>query len=129
MPKKETKKQEKPQIEDLSQTDGKEEKEEAAPSTLDQIWGDTGLWRYNTMDFDEYSSDLKDLSKSDLQLHATKVGIIPIDNRDMLTARLEREFKKHVSSYEASVPKKDLKIPENEDELPTSVRKILEEGR
>jgi hypothetical protein len=87
----------KKKIEQLSQTHGKQE--QFQPTTLEQIWGDTGLTRYKTMDETEYSTFLKDLNKSDLQAHAMSIGIIPIDNREMLTKRLVREFKSYVSGY------------------------------
>jgi hypothetical protein len=109
-------------LEDLNQTHGK--KEEFRPTTLDQIWGDTGMSKYSTLDEDEYESSLKGMNKSDLQTHATTVGIIPIDNRDMLAQRLVREFRSHVNSYRA---------PRNSRQSNTSIseeaRKILAEGR
>ena len=82
----------------LSQTHGKEEKR-TRPTTLDQIWGDTGLSKYGTMDEKAYAEEISSMSKSDLQAHASTVGIIPVDNREMLSQRLLREFRKHVASY------------------------------
>ena len=79
----------------LSQTHGKEEKK-TRPTTLDQIWGDTGLSKYGTMDEAAYAEEISSMSKSDLQAHASTVGIIPIDNREMLSQRLIREFRKHI---------------------------------
>ena len=38
-------------LESLSQTHGKEE---FKPTTLDQIWGDTGISKYGTLNEDEY---------------------------------------------------------------------------
>jgi hypothetical protein len=46
------------------------------------------------------------MSKSDLQAHASTVGIIPIDNREILSQRLMREFRKHVASYNTPMEKK-----------------------
>ena len=39
------------------------------PSTLDQVWGDTGNTKYGTMDEAEYTDKLKEMNKSDLQDH------------------------------------------------------------
>ena len=50
-------------VENMSQTHGKEE---FAPSTLDQVWGDTGLSKYGTMDEDEYATQVRDMTKSEL---------------------------------------------------------------
>lgn len=39
------------------------------------------------------------MNKSDLQTHATKVGLVPVDDMKMLRNRLLREFDKHISAY------------------------------
>ena len=41
----------------LSQTHGKTDKK-PTPTTLDQIWGDDGVWKYNTMAAEIYSRQL-----------------------------------------------------------------------
>ena len=130
MPKKEEKpkevKEKKENLESLSQTHGKDEETPSVPTTLDQVWGDDGSWKYSTMEAEEYQNELDTMAKSDLQNHAIKIGIIPIDNRPMLTRRLVREFKNHISQYKASaVPlqeKKDKKVS-------SEIRQILEEVR
>ena len=127
MPRKKTTKKitaSKKKLENLSQTHGKEENG-VQPTTLDQIWGDTGLWKYKTMDSEEYTDYLKNLNKSDLQAHATKMGLVPVDNRDTLTQRLVREFKKHVSAYTTPTHKD----PTADGKVSEEVRKILREGK
>ena len=84
-------------LEDLNQAHGKEEK--FRPTTLDQIWGDTGFTRYGTQDEQEYLSSIKGMNRSDLHSHAVKHGILPVDNRELLTTRLLREFKKYILAY------------------------------
>ena len=106
----------------LSQTHGKEETK-TRPTTLDQIWGDTGVSKYGTMDESTYAEEISSMSKSDLQAHASTVGIIPIDNREMLSPRLMREFKKYVASYNTPVEKKRGVA------LSKAARAILAEGR
>ena len=106
----------------LSQTHGKEERK-TRPTTLDQIWGDTGLSKYGTMDEADYAEKISSMSKSDLQAHASTVGIIPIDNREMLSQRLMREFKKHIASYNTPVEKKKGVT------LSKSAKAVLAEGR
>ena len=106
----------------LSQTHGKEEKK-TRPTTLDQIWGDTGLSKYGTVDEATYADEISSMSKSDLQAHASTVGIIPIDNREMLSQRLMREFRKHIASYNTPMEKKrGIKISK-------TAKSILAEGR
>ena len=94
-----------------------------SPRTLDQVWGDTGESKYKTLDLTEYQKYLKELTKSDLQAHAIKVGLIPIDNRETLVKRLEKEFNKHVSLYRpAPKTKNDIKLTK-------TTKDILAEGR
>ena len=121
-PRKNTKKTTAKKLDSLNQTHGKVDNHE--PQTLDQIWGDTGLWKYDTMDEEGYRDSLKEMNKSDLQTHATKVGVVPIDNREMLTNRLIREFKRFTSNY--SVP---AKAAIKEKKISKEAKKILSEGR
>jgi len=106
----------------MSQAHGKVESVE--PTTLDQIWGDTGLTKYNTLDEKEYEGQLDNFTKSELQAHATKVGLIPVDNRETLKTRLIREFNKHTSSYKKPPMKASKQV-----KLSTEVKKILSEGK
>ena len=117
----------KTKVKEMNQTHGMVEEEaekEFQPSTLDQVWGDTGSGRYKTLDFRVYQKKLDDMSKSDLQAHATSLGLIPIDNSRMLRQRLEREFKTHISKYQKPAETKGEMEPISEE-----VRKILSEGR
>jgi hypothetical protein len=106
----------------LSQTHGKTE--EFRPTTLEQIWGDTGTWKYNTMDETEYRGVLENMPKSDLLAHATKIGLIPVDDRTMLINRLTSEFKKHVIAYRSPMVDGSKSKP-----LSKEAEKILKEGR
>tara|TARA_Y100000593_G_scaffold14974_1_gene28963 strand:+ start:18113 stop:18502 length:390 start_codon:yes stop_codon:yes gene_type:complete len=114
-------------LQGLSQAHGKDETKEFQPTTLDQVWGDTGLWKYNTMNEDEYKDQLKQMSKADLYAHASKNGIIPTDNRDLLVNKLVREFTKYVSTYR--VPRQDTNEVKDYNQLPEDVKKTLGEGR
>ena len=109
-------------VKKLSQTHGKVEKFE--PTTLDQIWGDDGTSTYGTLNENAYTVQLDDMNMSDLQAHASTVGIIPIDNRQTLRERLLREFRKHVSAY-----KKPIHETEPITHVDPEVMKILSEGR
>jgi hypothetical protein len=109
-------------VKKMSQTHGKVEKFE--PTTLDQIWGDDGTSMYGTLDDNKYQERLDEMNMSDLQSHASRVGIIPIDNRSMLRERLMREFRKHASSYKKPIETQDDSETVNKDAM-----KILSEGR
>jgi len=96
-------------LSDLSQTHGK--LEENTYKTLDQIWGDDGSSRYRQTSEKDYLNFLHEMNKSDLQSHANRLGLIPIDNRDLLTKRLVAEFKKFMSNYNLpSLKENELKI-------------------
>lgn len=111
----------KKQIQELSQTHGK--LEDIEYKSLDQIWGDTGLSRYNTTNLEEYINFIHDMNKSDLQAHANKVGLVPIDNRETLTKRLVAEFKKFTSTF--NIPK----TKDNTIKLNKETKNILSEGK
>ena len=113
----------------MSQTHGKDEsaKPKFEPRTLDQVWGDTGLGKYKTFDEGKYKDKLDNMAKTDLQTHATKVGLVPIDNRSTLTQRLMREFRKHVNAFKPSSVKASKPIAK--DSLPQEVKRILDEGK
>ena len=111
----------KSKLQELNQIDAKEEL--GKPTTLDQIWGDTGLQKYGTNNFDQYKNYIRSLNRSDIQAHAIKVGMLPTDNYEILVARLEREFQRHVSAYQAPADNKKQK------KISKDVQKILSEGR
>tara|TARA_B100000959_G_C14858129_1_gene573104 strand:+ start:232 stop:651 length:420 start_codon:yes stop_codon:yes gene_type:complete len=120
---KETKK--KP-LESLSQVHGKEEKFE--PTTLDQVWGESGNTKYGTTDVNDYVRKLEGMNTTDLQTHAHVIGFVPVDDRVTLTKKLIGEFKKHVSSFKkpANQPNSNQNISKN---VPDSVKRTLAEGR
>lgn len=111
----------KKKITEMSQTHGKVES--LKPTFLDQIWGETGQSKYKTLDEKDYLSFVNDLAKVDLQAHAIKIGIVPTDNRESLTQKLLKEFRKHVSAYSVRSSKKETQS------LSSLAEKILREGR
>jgi|TARA_B100001939_G_scaffold344627_2_gene359516 oligoribonuclease NrnB/cAMP/cGMP phosphodiesterase (DHH superfamily) len=111
----------KKKLDNITQTDAMADKFE--PTTLNQIFGDDGGWKYKTLDTDEYKNYLNGLNKSDLQSHAVEIGIIPIDNKDQLMKRLVREFNRHAAAYKKPA-KKSVNLEVSQDILD-----ILAEGR
>lgn len=106
------------------QIDGKLEVSKPVPRTLDAIWGGVILGQYETLNETEYESYLNNLNKTDLQAHAINIGLIPVDNRQILTQRLMREFKKFVASYQTP-----SEVVSKKNKLSPEVTKILAEGR
>jgi hypothetical protein len=116
--------EEKPKLEEMSQTHGMLEENKTTPSTLDQVWGDTGIGgKYRTLDLLIYKKELGHMSKSDLKAHATTIGLMPVDNVNLLQDRLIREFRLHVSSYAKPLS------TSNKVDISKEVRDILEEGK
>ena len=109
-------------LQSLSQTHGKEEKYQ--PTTLDQIWGDKGNTRYGTTDVNDYIKQLDAMNTSDLQTHAHKIGLIPVDDRVTITKKLIYEFKRYISGY-----RKPDNVPPKGSEPSSELKKILGEGR
>ena len=112
-----------PKLKSISQTHGKEEKSQ--PTTLDQVWGDKGDGKYKTNDAAVYETDIREMNLTDLQMHATQIGLIPVQNREVLTKRLIKEFQKHWNSYQYAPVVKN----KNYSDLPQSVKDTLSEGR
>ena len=106
---------------DMNQTHGKEEKFQ--PTTLDQIWGDDGTSKYSTQEEESYINSLTEMTRVDIQTHATQVGLIPVENREVLQQRLLREFRRHWAQY-----KRPLST-DNSVDISSEVKGILEEGR
>ena len=103
------------------EVDGKVETRQ--PTTLDQIWGDEGLSRYNTTDESEYSARLEDMMYVDLQNHAREVCLRPDVEHRVLKERLINEFRKHIAAYRGS------KAPiGNVQNVNSKIAKILREG-
>lgn len=107
---------------EMKQAHGKQEK--FVPTTLDQVWGDTGISKYKTLDEAAYAAELAEMNKSDLISHACKVGVVPADDRERLIKKLLTQFKQHVSQYRVASLK-----PEAPKEVSKEVLKILAEGR
>lgn len=112
-------------IRGLSQTNGKiiPEKPEL-PRTMDELFGVDGLSKYKTFNQDVYEAQLREMTKSDLQAHAHKLNIAPIDDTPRLKKILLAEFVKHRSQY-AKMPKPT----NNAKEVTPEVRRIMAEGR
>lgn len=117
-------------LENAEQANGKVESENI--TRLDQLLGDNGLWKYNTLDKAQYENSLKEMNTAELRSHASKMGIMPVANRDRLLKRLNMEFAKHVSIYKAQAPitsKKQgmIKVAGSKREVSEAAIKIMSE--
>lgn len=125
MPKKskKTAKSSKKNMKNLNQAHGKDESK-STPTTLDQVWGDTGLWKYNTNDVNEYAQQIKTMTLADIRNHANKIGLVPVGDRSSLEKKLITEFNKHVSKYSVSAVE-----PADPSPISENAKKILKEGQ
>ena len=86
------------------------------------MWGDTGGSRYGTLNVEEYKNQLQGMNRTDIQAHATRLGVVPVENREMLEKRLTKEFEKHTASYRKPDSPKTK-------EVSAEAMRILSEGR
>lgn len=115
-------------LDNLQQTHGKTEEEpKTQPTTLDQIWGDDGVWKYKTLDEEEYVNWLNDLTSSEIQSHANRLGFVPVGELDVLKKKLIEEFRGHVAKYNAAAARSRKK--EEVTQISPEALKILKEGQ
>jgi len=93
-------------------------------TSLDEILGES-LSIYTAKSSDEYRNQLSEMNLSDLQSHAYKVGLIPTEDRRLLTDRLVSEFMKFNSKYGSNFIEGQVTSVE---ELDSKAKKILREG-
>jgi hypothetical protein len=118
------KKRGRPSKKEMLQIHGKEETVKRQPSSLDEILGET-LSIYTANSSDEYRGQLAEMNMTDLQAHAYKIGLVPTQDRKVLTDRLVKEFVKWNSRYGSNVATGNIK---SVDDLDAQARKILREG-
>ena len=125
-PSKTAKSSKKPSMKAMNETHGKKEEPEnkPAPTTLDQIWGDDGVWKYDTLDLQEYRQKVATMTWADLREHVTKHGLVPRGERPELEKKLIFLFEQHVGSY-----KKGGGSSDSRQQVSDAARRILEEGR
>jgi hypothetical protein len=118
------KKRGRPSKKNMLQIHGKEETVKKQPSSLDEILGET-LSIYTANSSDEYRRQLAEMNMTDLQAHAYKIGLVPTQDRKVLTDRLAQEFVKWSSRYGSNVATGNVKSVED---LDAQAQKILREG-
>jgi len=111
----------------MLQIHGKDESnvKKRIPMTLDEIMGES-LSVYTAQSSEEYRVQLIEMNMTDLQSHAYKIGLVPTEDRKVLTDRLVQEFIKWNSRYNVTAVKSEG-INSIED-LDAHTKKILREG-
>jgi len=110
----------------MLQIHGKDEsiKDIRTMTSLDEILGEK-LSIYTAKSSEEYRVQIAEMNMTDLQSHAYKVGLIPTEDRRILTDRLVSEFMKFNSKYGSNFIEGQVK---SVDDLDARAKKILREG-
>jgi len=95
-----------------------------AYGSLDQILGEN-VSVYKATTSEEYRQQIAEMNQTDLQAHALKVGLIPIEDRKVLVARLAQEFDRWQVRM---MPQGSIANAKKLEDLDEKVRKILREG-
>jgi hypothetical protein len=93
-------------------------------TSLDELLGEN-LSIYTAKSSEEYRNQLSEMNMTDLQSHAYKVGLIPTEDRRILTDRLVTEFMKFNSKYGSNFIEGNVTSLEALDD---KAKKILREG-
>lgn len=109
-----------------SQTNGQAEPvvEKQKPQTLEQLFGETAITKYKTTDENVYLGELYEMNKAELQHHALKIGVMPIDDTPRLRKILQAEFNKHQVAYKEKPIQKAVI-----HKISPEVARILAEGK
>lgn len=97
---------------------------ESIYGSLDQILGEN-ISVYRTSDIEEYRQQIAEMNQTDLQSHALKIGLIPIEDRRVLVGRLVQEFERWQSRM---MPQGNIKGAKKIEDIDEKARKILREG-
>ena len=97
---------------------------ESIYGSLDQILGEN-ISVYRTSDIEEYRQQITEMNQTDLQSHALKIGLIPIEDRRILVGRLVQEFERWQSRM---MPQGNVKGSKKIEDIDEKARKILREG-
>ena len=108
----------------VAQLDGKASEVKNLPLTLDALMGET-INVYSASSVEEYRSQLIDMNQTDLQSHAYKIGIVPIEDRRVLVGRLVQEFERW---YSVAHGQQTVKSQKSFQDLSAKAQKILREG-
>lgn len=92
--------------------------------TLDELLGEK-VERYQHKTVEDYKNFLDDLNLTDLQEHATKVGVLPKEDRNVLIKVLIKQYELVTSDY-FNVVERQSNFPKK---ISKNTEKILGEGR
>ena len=109
----------------IIETHGKVEEEKFEPTLLEQVWGgDNSLSRYGTLNEEEYTKRVNEMTRADLESHARQMGVVIVENSPRLKEKLLGEFRSYLSLVRKPITHTYPKIS-----LSDAAKKVLSEGR
>ena len=103
------------------ETHGKMETKE--PTMLEQVWGQNDMARYGTLDEQSYTSQVKEMGRTDLEAHARRLGVVVLQSSARLQEKLISEFKRYkITLHKPASIRRPIKID-------AASLKVLAEGR
>jgi hypothetical protein len=106
----------------IIETHGKVETFE--PTTLEQVWGFSEMSKYETDNEETYKNKLLDMTRSDLENHARRLGVLVVESTARLRDKLIQDFR-----TTQSLSRKPVVAKHNDVKPSAEVLKILAEGR
>ncbi len=104
-------------LKDLEQLDGRDTTADNVPTTLEAIFGGSGLGKYRTSNRESYANELDDYNTAELRNHAINIGLIPIANINRLKKQLLIEFDKYNLAANNNTKPRPRIISENNKEI------------
>ena len=99
--------------------------DDGKPTLFDQLFGNNnGDSKYGTVDEEIYESQVNEMTRSDLELHARKLRIGLVPETDRLRRNLIAEFRGYVSTLR----RPNVDLPQS-NKPSKQLEKILAEGR
>jgi serine kinase of HPr protein (carbohydrate metabolism regulator) len=99
-------------------------KEKRQVRSIDELLGRTENPYTSHSSSEEYEKKLKNMQMTDLERHATEMGILPRSNKQVLIGKLVQEYRKKSSGYFNTLQFKQIE-PKNKEAL----LKALQGGR
>ena len=110
-------------MQELIETHGKIE---GAPTTLEQVWGYNEMAKYGTLNEDVYKGQVDEMSRTDLESHARRLGVVIVESTARLRDILVTEFRRYKSLSRKPVSETKVASSVAPSDI---VKKILAEGR
>lgn len=92
--------------------------------SLDSIMGEC-LSLYSVSNIEDYKNQISEMNQTDLQSHAYKIGLVPVEDRKVLIARLCTEFQR----WNTRMQSHDIgSLTKTISDIDQRAQKILREG-